>query len=178
MELQDAPESTALDLIEHYSQTWRLLWNYDEKQFTRLAASRASDTPITYGQFQTVIASFRQELINKGEASSIFGQERDHSFNAILGNIEQTAFGEPLYQTCELKAAHLLYFIVKDHPFVDGNKRIGALLFLVYLANEDYAHSLGPCALTTLTLLLAQSSPDSKDLMIELVVSLLSVPKH
>ncbi|MDE0645513.1 MAG: Fic family protein [Gammaproteobacteria bacterium] len=178
MELQDDPELIALDLIKRYTQTWRLLLNYDEKQFTQLPATKPSDTPITYRQIQNVITNFRRDLIEKGEASSIFGQERDHSLNAILGNIEQTAFKEPLYQTCELKAAHLLYFIVKDHPFVDGNKRIGALLFLLYLANEDYTHPLDPCALTTLTLLLAQSSPESKDLMIELVVSLLRVTEH
>ncbi len=83
-------------------------------------------------------------------------------------------FGEPLYRSREEKAAHLLYFIVKDRPFTDGNKRIGALLFLLYLAQEGVAHALDSRSLTALTLLLAESAPDNKDLMVRLVMNLLA----
>ncbi len=82
-------------------------------------------------------------------------------------------FGEPLYRSREEKAANLLYFLVKDHPFTDGNKRIGALLFLLYLTQEGIAYRLDPRGLTALTLLIAESAPSSKDLMIRLIVNLL-----
>ena len=85
-------------------------------------------------------------------------------------------FGEPLYRSREEKAAHLLYFVVKDHPFTDGNKRIASLLFLLYLTQEKVAHRLNPQALTALTLLVAKSEPASKDLMIRLVMNLLAEP--
>ena len=87
-------------------------------------------------------------------------------------------FGNPLYRTREEKAAHLLYFVVKDHPFTDGNKRIGALVFLLYLTQESIAHRLNPQALTALTLLIAESSPTDKDLMIRLITNLLAVPEE
>ena len=83
-------------------------------------------------------------------------------------------FGESLYRTREEKAAHLLYFVVKDHPFTDGNKRIGSLLFLLYLKQEAVEHRLNPQALTALTLLIAESAPADKDLMIRLIVNLLA----
>ena len=95
---------------------------------------------------------------------------------AILGNIEQTMVGESLYRSREEKAAHLLYFVVKDHPFTDGNKRIGCLLFLIYLKQEGMAHRINPQALTALTLLIAESAPANKDLMIRLTMNLLSAP--
>ncbi len=82
-------------------------------------------------------------------------------------------FGEALYRSREEKAANLLHFIVKDHPFVDGNKRIGTLLFLLYARQENVRHRLDPRALTALTLLIAGSAPASKDLMVRLVMNFL-----
>ena len=86
-------------------------------------------------------------------------------------------FGEPLYRTREEKAADLLYFLVKDHPFTDGNKRIGSLLFLLYLRQEGLHHDLNPQALTALTLLIAESAPANKDLLVRLIVNLLAGPE-
>ena len=80
------------------------------------------------------------------------------------------------YRSREEKAANLLYFIVKDHPFTDGNKRIGSLLFLLYLKQEGVAHRLNPQALTALTLLIAESAASGKDLMVRLIVNLLAKP--
>jgi prophage maintenance system killer protein len=85
-------------------------------------------------------------------------------------------FGESLYRSREEKAAHLLYFVIKDHPFSDGNKRIGSFLFMLYLQQENMAHSLGPRALTALALLIAESAPTNKELMIRLVMNLLVGP--
>ncbi len=83
-------------------------------------------------------------------------------------------FGKALYRSREDKAAHLLKFVVKDHPFSDGNKRIGTLLFLLYLKQEGMEHRLNPQALTALTLLIVESAPAGKDLMIRLIVNLLA----
>ena len=83
-------------------------------------------------------------------------------------------FGEALYRSREEKAAHLLYFVIKDHPFSDGNKRIGSFLFMLYLQQEGMARRLNPQALTALALLIAESAPASKDLMIRLIVNLLA----
>ena len=85
-------------------------------------------------------------------------------------------FGKSLYRAREEKAAHLLYFVVKDHPFSDGNKRIGSLLFILYLNQEGVDHRLNPQALTAMTLLIAESAPAGKDLMIRLIVNLLAEP--
>ena len=105
----------------------------------------------------------------------MFGQERSEALQGILGSIEQTMFGESLYRTREEKAAHLLYFVIKDHPFSDGNKRIGSFLFLLYLQQEGMAMSINENALTALALLIAESNPINKELMIRLVVNLLTV---
>lgn len=110
------------------------------------------------------------------EASALFGRPRRDALAAILGNIEQTMFGEPLYSSCEEKAANLLYFLVKDHPFADGNKRIASLLFLLYLQRQRVMHGLNPHALTALTLLVAESAPAAKDSMVRLIVNLLTTP--
>ena len=93
---------------------------------------------------------------------------------AILGNIEQTMFGDPLYKTREERAAHLLYFVIKNHPFSDGNKRSGAFLFLLYLRQEGMRRALDENGITALTLLLAESDPKAKDLMVRLVMNLLA----
>ncbi len=114
----------------------------------------------------------------RNAAASLFGNPRGDALAAILGNIEQTMFGKDLYRSREEKAAHLLYFVVKDHPFSDGNKRIGSLLFLLYLKQERMDHRLNPQALTALTLLIAESAPAEKDLMILLVVNLLVEPSE
>ncbi|MHB1312976.1 MAG: type II toxin-antitoxin system death-on-curing family toxin, partial [Gemmatimonadaceae bacterium] len=110
-------------------------------------------------------------------ASDLFGFEREDALAAILGNIEQSMFGEYLYRTREEKAAHLLYFVIKDHPFLDGNKRIGSLLFLLYLEQEVVASKLDENTLTALALLIAESEPANKDMMVRLVMNLIAPPE-
>ncbi len=166
-----------LDLITGYADTWRLLVQYDEDEIPLPPGSKPASGVLEPATAAGAIASFRRELMARREASALFGNERsDEALASILGNIEQTMFGEPLYRSREEKAAHLLYFVVKDHPFTDGNKRIASLLFLLYLAQENVAHELNPQALTALTLLVAESEPPSKDLMIRLVMNLLAEP--
>ncbi len=169
-----------LEVVQRYTQTWRLLLEYDEE---RLAAGPvrpiAQKAGLTLDDARTAASSLRGEITQRGEAGQLFGQERGESLAGILGAIEQTFGGQPLYPNAQVRAAHLLYFVIKDHPYSDGNKRIGTLLFLEYLRrNEllirpDGAPRLADNAVVALTLLVAESDPKQKDLMIRLVLNLL-----
>ncbi len=174
--LVDSTGQEVLDLIGGYADTWRLLLEFDEDQLAAPPGVKPSRGVLNHEDAAGAIAEFKRELTARGEASSLFGNQRGDALEAVLGNIEQTMFGQPLYNSREAKAAHLLYFLVKDHPFTDGNKRIGSLLFLLYLKQEGVEHRLNPQALTALTLLIAESATASKDLMIRLIINLLAEP--
>ena len=171
--LVDETGRAVLHIITTYAETWRLLLEYDEDRLTTPASPKPTTSALDLDSVRTAIDEFRHDLTAKGEASALFGNPRGDALEAILGNIEQTMFGEPLYRSREEKAANLLYFVVKDHPFTDGNKRIGALLFLLYMTREGIEHRPDPGALTALTLLIAESAPSNKDLMIRLIVNLM-----
>ena len=171
--LVDDTGQAVLDLIADYAHTWRLLAAYDEGRLKAPSSTKPAASALALDQVIAAIDAFRQDLAMKGQATRFFGNRRGEALAGILGNIEQTMFGEPLYRSREEKAANLLYFIVKDYPFTDGNKRIGALLFLLYLQQEDVPHRPDPRTLTALTLLLAESAPADKDLMTGLIVNLL-----
>jgi prophage maintenance system killer protein len=134
---------------------------------------------LTAGQARKLILKLKKELEGKGEASKLFGNERGEGLDAVLGSIEQTFGAEPLYPSVEARAAHLLYFVIKDHPFSDGNKRIGSLLFLHYLdknkrlSGPDGRPNFDDRALVALALLIAESDPQHKELMVRLVLNLL-----
>ena len=109
----------------------------------------------------------------------MFGKEKDDSFKGSLENIYQTFDGIELYKTIEEKAAHLLYFVVKNHSFTDGNKRISAFLFVWFLERNNLLYNISgvkiisDSTLVALTLMLAQSNPNDKDMMIKVIVNLL-----
>jgi len=115
--------------------------------------------------------------LKKAEATDIFGQERGDGLVGIVGAIQQTFGGQDLYPSVEEKAANLLYFIIKDHPFVDGNKRVGSFLFLLFLDLNHDVVDFDNKALVALTLLIASSDPSQKDLLIRLVINLLTDEK-
>ncbi len=163
-----------LELVTRYADTWRLLLEYDEGRLETPPGTRPPSAALDHDHAVAAIADFKAALVARKEASHLFGIQRGDALEAILGNVEQTMFGEPLYRTREEKAANLLYFLVKDHPFTDGNKRIASLLFLLYLRQEGLHHDLNPQALTALTLLIAESAPANKDLLVRLVVNLLA----
>ena len=173
-ELVDDTGRAVLELIVGYADTWRLLLEYDEDRLTLPPGARPSKGVLDLARASTAIANFKRELMARNEATVLFGNPRGEALDGILGSIEQTMFGEQLYRSREEKAAHLLYFVIKDHPFSDGNKRIGSFLFMLYLQQEDMAHQLNPQALTALALLIAESAPASKDLMIRLIINLLA----
>ena len=131
-----------------------------------------------------IIAKIRAELVRKKEASVLFGSEVGDKFKGALGSITQTFDGYELYHSLEEKAAHLLYLIIKDHPFVDGNKRIGSILFIYYL-DKNHAlftktgeRAINDTALTALALLIAVSEPKEKDVMISLIMRIIAWPKN
>lgn len=163
-----------LALIHGYAKTWRLLLQYDEGKLASPETCRPSLGVLEYAKARPAIDQLKTELMVRGEASALFGRERDEALAGILGSIEQTMFGESLYKSREEKAAHLLYFVIKDHPFSDGNKRIGSFLFLLYLEQEGIRLHMNETALTALALLVAESVPTNKDLLIRLIVNLLA----
>ena len=176
--LVDDTGRAVLELITGYADTWRLLLEYDEDRLASPPGARPSKGVLDYAKASTAIADFKRELMTRTEATALFGNPRGEALEGILASIEQTMFGEALYRSREEKAANLLYLVIKDHPFSDGNKRIGSFLFMLYLLQEDIAHSLNPSALTALALLIAESAPSSKDLMIRLTMNLLVERAH
>lgn len=162
-------------LILGYAKTWRLLLDYDEGKLGVPAGAQPARGVLRLEEARRALDALTGELRQRGEASELFARDRGDGLAAILGNIEQTMFSDPLYKTREERAAHLLYFVIKNHPFSDGNKRSGAFLFLLYLRQESMRLTLDENGLTALTLLIAESDPKAKDLMVRLVMNLLAV---
>lgn len=162
-------------LILDYAKTWRLLLDYDEGRLKVPAGAQPARGVLQFEEARRALDALARELRQRGEASELFARDRGDGLAAILGNIEQTMFGDPLYKTREERAAHLLYFVIKNHPFLDGNKRSGAFLFLLYLRQEGMRLTLDENGLTALTLLIAESNPKAKDLMVRLVMNLLAI---
>lgn len=162
-------------LIKDFGKTWFDLESFDKnnlpsKWFT------TKDLKILSKELYEAIEKLKQDLIKQWLASELFAKEKTKwSLEWILGNVFATAFWEEVYPTVEEKAAHLLYFIVKNHPFNDGNKRSGAFSFIWFLKKAwiEFKNKITPQALTTLTLLVAQSPPWEKEKMIGLILLLL-----
>lgn len=111
--------------------------------------------------------------------SKLFGKERDNTFKSCVNTVYQTYDGIDLYKNIEEKASNLLYLIVKDHTFIDGNKRIGALIFLYYLNKNNYLYKdnkkiIEDNTLVALTLLIAQSNPKERNILIDLIINFLT----
>lgn len=169
-----------LEVVQRYTRAWRLLLEYDEERLAEAPARPVTPgAPLTLDEARAAATTLREDLRSRGEAGALFGQERGDALAAILGAVEQTFGGEPLYPSAQVRAAHLLYFVIKDHPFSDGNKRIGTLLFLEYLRRNglllrpDGSPRLADNAMVALALLIAESESGHKDLMIRLVLNLL-----
>ena len=164
----------AVDIINAYAKTWKLLLAYDEDRLSVPSNLIESNVIVDYETILPAINALKLSLIEKKEATPLFGQQRDEHLKALFGNIHQTFDDVFLYPSCSERAAHLLYFVIKDHPFVDGNKRIGSFLFLLYLNAQDPSISrINDSTLVALALLIAESDPKDKDLMIKLVMNLM-----
>lgn len=162
-----------LNVINNFSKGLDILDNYDHRNFEKIKG-RKSDKMITYQNCLDLI-----DLLKFNETSDIFALERDKGLNSIINNIYQSFDGEDVYQTIEEKAANFLYLIVKNHAFIDGNKRIAATLFIYFLhfyniltiENKDVIDNN---TLASLTILIAESNPKEKNIMIDLIMNILS----
>ena len=167
-----------VDIVSRYTHTFLWLQQYDEGLLTEPQTQQGGTLP-TYAEACSALAELKSQLMSKGEASDLFGRERDNGLSAILGNLDQSVFGEPAYPSIEAKAAHLLYFVVKNHPFSDGNKRSGAFLFVDFLHRNRrlFEHNGHPVindtGLAALTLLVAESDPKQKETLIRLIMHML-----
>lgn len=177
--LNESEAKGLLDIITNYTQSFILLNQFDSNSLPEAKLNENITYEIEYNEAVKAIAELKKQLIKKKEASALFGNERDGAFGGILNSVVQTFGGEYLYKSIEAQAAHLLYFVIKNHPFTDGNKRIGAFLFIWFLEKNRHRFKqsgelkINDNALVALALLVAQSNPDDKDLMISLVINLI-----
>ena len=173
-DLRERESYNMLKIISEYSKALNLLLDYDNKNIAIPKGNENEDKFINYDDCINVINSMPFK-----KNSDIFGLERNGSLEGIINNVYAEFGGEKLYKTIEEKACNLLYFIVKDHIFVDGNKRIGATLFLYFLNFYGLLYREGqaiitPETLVAITLLIAQSSPSEKDIMIDLLLNIIN----
>lgn len=171
IEIQDV-----LSLIEDFSNTWFSLNRFDNNELPDSGSEKLS-IKISGKELKSDLSKLKQTLIDKEEATELFAQEKNEgNLEGIFGNVFQSVFGEDAYPTIEEKAAHLLYFIVKNHPFNDGNKRSGAFAFvwLLQKAGMNFIQNISTQTLTVLTLLIATSHPSEKEKMVGLVLLLLN----
>lgn len=168
-----------LQVMSRYTQSYILLNQFDSHSLKTDNLNPDITYEIKYEEAKTEIEALKQKLIDLKEATPLFGNEKDNSFSGILGSIVQTFGGQYLYPSIEEQAAHLLYFVIKNHPFSDGNKRIGAFLFVWFLEKNKHRLDtngkvkINEYGLVALALLVAQSNPSDKDLMISLIINLI-----
>lgn len=172
-------KDSVLELIKLFADTWFSLDAYDKDRLPTEGTTKKK-VKLTAEKLSQGLAELKQVLIAKGEATDIFGVERTKdSIAGIIGNVVQSFGGEELYPSIEAKASNLLYFIVKNHPFVDGNKRSGAYAFVWFLRQAKMLDltKITPPALTAITLLIAESVPKDKEKMVGLVCAFLAKGK-
>ncbi len=166
---------SALELIKMFADTWVSIDAYDKDSFPTSGVSK-KQVSITASELASSLLEFKVELQKSGQAGDLFGAERQTgSVSGILGNVLQSFGGKDLYPSVDEKAAHLLYFMIKNHPYSDGNKRHGAFSFIWFLKRTGLLRTdkMTPTALTALTLFIAESDPAHKGRMIGLVLMLL-----
>ncbi|MCH8504343.1 MAG: virulence protein RhuM/Fic/DOC family protein [Ectothiorhodospiraceae bacterium] len=168
-----------VDIVSRYAQTFLLLQRYDEGLLSDPQAQPGGTLP-SPAEARTALEGLKTELMARGEATELFARDRGDGLASLLGNLDQSVFGEPAYPSVEAKAAHLLYFVIKNHPFSDGNKRSAAFLFVDFLLrngrllNEAGEPVIKDVGLAALTLLVAESDPANKETMIRLVMNMLA----
>jgi len=169
-----------LQVITDYSYALSLLDQYDHQQLKIRRTTKKIPFALTYEAARRAVDQLGEQSRKKGRPSGLFGREKDQSFPGSLGAIYQTYDGKEVYPSVEEKAAHLLYFVVKNHSFIDGNKRIGAFLFIWFLDASGILYAadgrkrIGDNTLVALTLMIAESRPEDKDVIIKVIVNLIN----
>jgi len=161
--------------VKSFANTWFNLETYDEDNLPKEGFT-TKDLKIKSKDLYDDVEKFKQDLIEKWQATELFAQEKSNdSLKWILWNVFQTFWWNDVYPTIEEKAAHLLYFVVKNHPFTDWNKRTGAFSFIWFLnrVGFEFKEKITPEALTVLTLMVAESNPKDKEKLIGLIILLL-----
>ena len=164
-----------IGVVQDYARTWSLLQAYDEQNLAAISVQQPEMKPLVFEDVLAAISQLKQELIAKGEATELFGQLRSDGLASAIATIEQGFGDELFYPNIASRAAHLLYFVIKNHPLADGNKRTGSFLFLWYLHQNQVLLAkpvnelINDNTLVALALLVAESLPEQKELMIRLV---------
>ena len=161
-------------VIQKYSKALELLDNYDHQIVIKPEGLKKDTYQLTYEECRELIAS-----MSFGSSSTIFGREKSKgALKGIIDSVYQSAFGEDAYPSIQEKAANLLYFIVKDHPFIDACKRIAASIFIYFLNQNNLLFRnkekiISDSSLVAITLLLAESKPEEKEMMVNVVMNFL-----
>lgn len=173
-QLVNSEGEAVAQVISDYARSWSLLQSYDEQSLNEQKSKQQGMRSLEFDQAFAAITQLKQKLISKGEATELFGQLRDDGLASALATIEQGFGGELFYPNVATRAAHLLYFVIKNHPLSDGNKRSGSFLFLWYLRVNQHLLAkpveqlINDNTLVALALLVAESLPEQKELMIRL----------
>jgi prophage maintenance system killer protein len=168
-----------VEILSHYTRTFLWLQRYDEGLLQEPSGQPGGNLPEP-DEAMAALEELKAELMKRGEATELFAKPCGDGLASLLGNLDQSAFGELAYPSIEAKAAHLLYFVVKDHPFTDGNKRCGAFLFVNFLhrngrlLNDTGCPVVNDAGLAALTLLVAESLVDQKETLIHLIMNMLT----
>jgi len=177
-ELLKGQEAEILNLLADYSKTLSLLGQYDNGKLAEKKGKRTKFI-LRYNDCSNIAVKLKDGLIAKKEAGDLFGHERGGSFEGIISGLYQSFARKELYPAIEDKASHLLYLMIKDHPFFDGNKRIASFLFVYFLDRSNYLfkksgeRKINDNALTALALLIAESAPKDKETMIKIIKNLI-----
>lgn len=175
-ELSNTESQGILAILEKYSHALTVLDDYDHQRLQVVGTRTRALPKIAYAEAMQQILLWRQQE-NLG---GLFGNEKDESFKSSLETIYQTFDGKELYPSIEEKAANLLYFIVKNHSFTDGNKRIAAAIFVWFLQRHEFLYNaegekrIADNALVAFTLLIAESKPDEREMMVKVVINLIN----
>ena len=181
LQLQEA--KGLLEVLSNYTKSFVLLNQYDSNKLQTGNLNEQITYEIEYNEAKKAVVELKKQLKKNKESSDLFGNEKDESFKSSLSSIVQTFDGRYLYPSIEEQAANLLYFVIQNHSFTDGNKRIGAFLFVWFLEKNKHRFKssgelkINDNGLTAIALLVAQSKPEEKEIIIQLVVSLIADSK-
>ena len=171
-------EKELFDVVAEYAKSWKVLGEFDEGKI-KIDSLKKTKFKLNFYICQEIISSLKDELVEKRLVGELFALDNNDKLPSIISNLYQTYDGNELYNSIEEKAAHLLYFVIKDHPFIDGNKRVASLLFLYYLEKNNYLFrsngslKINNSTIIALALLVASSNPKEKGSMIKLIINLI-----